>query len=66
LYQLGSRTGALGAATGVGSSAATGAGLAFTGFPVVGLAVLAIIVMVVGLILVRSAAVRRASKGDEG
>lgn len=57
MYHTGGRTGA-GMATGA-AGASTGAGLAFTGFPTIGLTILALLVIIAGLLLVRIAMLRR-------
>jgi hypothetical protein len=59
MYQAGGSK--LGASTGVGLGA-TGTTLASTGFPALGIAILAVLAVVVGLVLVRAAAMRRARR----
>jgi exosortase/archaeosortase family protein len=59
MYNTGGRTGA-GLATGA-AGASTGAGLAFTGFPTIGLTILALLVIIAGLLLVRIAMLRRSA-----
>ena len=61
MYQVGGKTST---ATNLAASVTGGSTLAFTGFPVVGVAIVAIVAIVCGLILLRVAMVRR-HRGDE-
>jgi hypothetical protein len=65
MYTLSGGSGLRGPVVTGGAGAATGTGLAFTGFPVIGFTIVALIAMVLGLILVRMAMVRRAN-ADSG
>ncbi len=49
----------LGPALRAGTGVATGAGLAFTGFPVIGFTLLGLVLLASGLVLARVAVVRR-------
>lgn len=47
-----------------GSGAAAGGTLAFTGFPLVGVTIVALVAIIVGLVLLRVAMVRRAATSE--
>jgi multisubunit Na+/H+ antiporter MnhB subunit len=62
MYHVGGKTGIPGAV--VVSTTGVGSGLAFTGFPAVGLAIVALVAIICGAILLRVAMVRRGSDDE--
>lgn len=64
MYTFGGGSGLKGPLATGGAGAATGSGLAFTGFPVLGFTILAVLLIIVGFIVLRLAMVRNSAKNQ--